>query len=129
MQPQHQVQVQAGVGGEGGAGEEVRADTVDEDEEEEAELGDIETEEERQAHEYLAGGGVGRRLLMAEVTQEVVDLVVGLVVAAQRDQPQRIRTDAAIVEAGRHDRNVVNAARQAGVDRTYIYRLIRKHEL
>ena len=29
----------------------------------------------------------------------------------------------------RHDRNVVNAARQAGVDRTYIYRLIRKHEL
>jgi two-component system response regulator GlrR len=29
----------------------------------------------------------------------------------------------------RHDRNVASAAREAGVDRTYIYRLIRKHEL
>jgi two-component system response regulator GlrR len=29
----------------------------------------------------------------------------------------------------RHDRNVAAAAREAGVDRTYIYRLIRKHEL
>jgi transcriptional regulator of acetoin/glycerol metabolism len=29
----------------------------------------------------------------------------------------------------RHDRNVAAAAREAEVDRTYIYRLIRKHEL
>ena len=29
----------------------------------------------------------------------------------------------------RHDRNVAAAAREAAVDRTYIYRLIRKHEL
>jgi DNA-binding NtrC family response regulator len=29
----------------------------------------------------------------------------------------------------RHDRNVAAAAREAGVDRTYIYRLIRKHDL
>jgi two-component system, NtrC family, response regulator GlrR len=29
----------------------------------------------------------------------------------------------------RHDRNVAAAAKEAGVDRTYIYRLIRKHEL
>jgi transcriptional regulator with GAF, ATPase, and Fis domain len=29
----------------------------------------------------------------------------------------------------RHDRNVAAAAREAGVDRTYVYRLIRKHEL
>jgi two-component system, NtrC family, response regulator GlrR len=29
----------------------------------------------------------------------------------------------------RHSRNVASAAREAGVDRTYIYRLIRKHEL
>lgn len=29
----------------------------------------------------------------------------------------------------RHSRNVQSAAREAGIDRTYIYRLIRKHEL
>ena len=29
----------------------------------------------------------------------------------------------------RHDRNVAAAAREADVDRTYIYRLIRKHDL
>ena len=29
----------------------------------------------------------------------------------------------------RHGRNVAAAAREAEVDRTYIYRLIRKHEL
>ncbi len=29
----------------------------------------------------------------------------------------------------RHTRNVSAAAKKAGIDRTYIYRLIRKHEL
>jgi transcriptional regulator with GAF, ATPase, and Fis domain len=29
----------------------------------------------------------------------------------------------------RHDRNVAEAAREAGVDRTYVYRLIRRHDL
>ncbi len=29
----------------------------------------------------------------------------------------------------RHDRNVASAAKEAGIDRTYIYRLIRKHDL
>jgi DNA-binding NtrC family response regulator len=29
----------------------------------------------------------------------------------------------------RHDRNVAGAAEQAGLDRTYVYRLIRKHGL
>ena len=29
----------------------------------------------------------------------------------------------------KHDRNVAEAARAAGVDRTYVYRLIRRHDL